>query len=665
MTGLLLAVVVVPLLGLALGRRLLGTRAPRPSLGAAALLGFFLPPAVVTWFGRSPVEIAAAMVVSGIAVAGLAVAHDPPVMVAFGLVGAAWGFYLALMEGSSAAATSPKTTGSAPAGPSARRADDTPGSRGPARRHEEEEAMAFAIELRCPGCGAILAVPVYHRMVRCEYCGSEHVVAAPSEPVVAIIPDRIDSEEKLRDALVDHFRYQRYVALYQQRVAPLLRHQRATEERRPEQLILTEGKPNPLVELAERRVSRAADTYAEQVRKRLRITGWRRVASPYWHRFGTLYQTAFGRDQAGQKRVEMTVRTFETSLPASSAPLPEMGKLSYLRALRPLAAGDAVTLPALPVDQDLDALEQRVEQLSQRSIDLPIRIIGRRSVFVPEVTARIYRPWHIAGGDVAGKPFSLLVDGGGARVAETAPPDLPETTGGLELDPPPPPSLTPSRCPDCGGDFPFCADAVAELCHNCYRMLEMSGGRWRTRTYLWEDPRPAHWLLPFWRFPFRLRTGSGEVIRTVAHFTDGIDGTLDQIGVVPPGEDVFYVPAFRTRVGAKGVRLYRRLWPLVQGYPHQLHRERFSPAHPPGPAMDITLPEDEARVFSTVYLALAFTPRDLARAEIRRMREQFLEAEMDAGAELTYLAIPEAVVEPNRALFGRTRPQVITGLEGR
>lgn len=662
MTGLAVAVVVVPLLGVGLGRYLAGAGTRRPSPGAAALLGFLLPPAVSAWFERPLLEILGAMVVSGISVAGLVVAKDPPVMVAFGLLGAGRGFWLAMVEGTAALArtrfesVNPVPVAATPA---------VPGRPAPVRPPAaNEESLAFAIQLRCPGCGATLAVPVYHRMVRCEYCASEHMVVAPEGPVVAMIPDRIESEAALIEAVVEHFRYQRYVALYQQRVAPLLQQQRAAEQNRPEQLLLTEGRPNLLVELAEAQVTRSADAHARRVRERLRLTGWRRLASPYWHRFGTLYQTAFGRDLAGEKRVEFAVRTFESSLSATTAPLPEMGKLSYLRALRPVTAAEAVTLPALPVDQELEALDRRVEQLSQRNVDLPIRTIGRRSVFVPEVTARIYRPWHLASGEVGSEPFALLVDGGAGRVAGAAPLDLALPAGGLELDPPQPPTLTPSRCPECVGALPFCPDAVAELCQNCYRLLEMAGGRWRTRPYLWEDPRPGHWLLPFWRFPFRLRTGGGEVVRTIAHFTDGIDGTLDQIGVAPEGEDVFFVPAFRTRVGASGVRLYRQLWPLIQGFRHDLHKERFSPAQPPGRTLDITLPEPEARVFATVYIALAFTPRDLARAEIRRVREQFLEAEMDAGAELAYLAVPDALVAPNRALFGRSRPRAVAALEG-
>ena len=660
MSALILAVVVVPLAGWMVGRELRLRGRLRPSLPVAALTGFLAAPAVTAWFGRPLLELLAAVVVSGVSVAGLVVAKDPPVMVAFGLLGAFWGLWLAFFASAGPESMAPAVADSLPGTAAARPAPDRPGRRPPAN---SDDTVGFSIELRCPGCGAELAVPVYHRMVRCEYCASEHVVTTPPAPVVAMIPDRITTREQLQEAVLEHYRYQRYVTLYQQRVAPLLQQQRAAEAQRPEQLLLSAGRPNPLVELAEAQVRHAADRYAQRLRKGLRLQQWRRLASPYWHRFGTLYQTAFGRDQSGEKRVELAVRTFETSLAATDVPLPEMGKLSYLKALTPLTEESAAALPVLSLDRPLEALDARVEQLSQRNIDLPLRIIGRRSVFVPEVTARIYRPWHLVTGDVDGESFTLLVDGGAGRVAGLPPADLPATENGFALEASPP-SLTPNRCPECGGTLVFSTEAVADLCGTCFRLLEMTGGRWRMRPYLREAFRRGQVLVPFWRFPFRLRAATGEIFRTVAHFTDGIDGTLDQIGVVPEGEDVFFVPAFRTRVGPNGVRFYRRLWPLVQGYPHHLHSERFSPADPPGEAVEVTLPEAEARVFATVYLALAFTPRDLARAEIRRMREQFLESEMAAGADLVYLAVPGAVVEPFRALLGRFRPSALAALEG-
>ena len=129
------------------------------------------------------------------------------------------------------------------------------------------------------------------------------------------------------------------------------------------------------------------------------------------------------------------------------------------------------------------------------------------------------------------------------------------------------------------------------------------------------------------------------------------------------GQDHFFVPAFRSRVGKVGVRLYRRLWPLVQGV-HELRVERFDMAAPPPDMLDVTLPADEARVFGRVYLALAFGPKDLARAEIKRVRALFLEAELEGVPELAYLRIPAAYIAPNLALFGRARPGVLEALEG-
>jgi hypothetical protein len=194
-------------------------------------------------------------------------------------------------------------------------------------------------------------------------------------------------------------------------------------------------------------------------------------------------------------------------------------------------------------------------------------------------------------------------------------------------------------------------------------VLEVEGTRWRALPYYREDPEAGAWMVPFWRFPVMIRSTTGELITDLAHLTDGIDGTLDQIGDTPMQQEHFLVPAFRSRVGKLGVRMYRRLWPLAQGS-HTLRVARFDPTAPPQDVLAVTLPAEEARVFARVYLALAFGPRDLARAQIKRVRAMFLEAELEGVPELAFINVPAAVIVPNLALFGRARPGVLSALEG-
>ncbi len=125
------------------------------------------------------------------------------------------------------------------------------------------------------------------------------------------------------------------------------------------------------------------------------------------------------------------------------------------------------------------------------------------------------------------------------------------------------------------------------------------------------------------------------------------------------------MPAFRTRVSRAGVRLYRRLWPAVQGRPHELQAERFSPARPPARVVEVTLPAAEARAFARVYLALAFTQRDLARAQVKRVREMFLSAQLEGEPDLVFLTLPDALVGPFDTLFGRAQRDGPRGPRGR
>jgi hypothetical protein len=103
----------------------------------------------------------------------------------------------------------------------------------------------------------------------------------------------------------------------------------------------------------------------------------------------------------------------------------------------------------------------------------------------------------------------------------------------------------------------------------------------------------------------------------------------------------------------------------VQGKAHELLAERFSPARPPARVVEVTLPAAEARAFARVYLALAFTQRDLARAQVKGVRERFLSAQLEGDPDLVFLTLPDELVGPFDTLFGRARVAALADLEGR
>jgi ribosomal protein S14/DNA-directed RNA polymerase subunit RPC12/RpoP len=649
MTGWLLTL-LVPSVMWALGHALPGPADRRLPLVAYPVAGFLAPAALVRWCGRPFPEQVAAWVVSLIAWAGAFVIHDGQVFAAFGILGAAWGLALG------ARALRPAPPEPAPPPAVVRQQSD---------RHEQAADQGFALELRCPTCGAAVALPIYHRMTRCHFCGSEHVVAGLRDTLVVVIPDSLASADAVKAAVVKHLRHRRYLTLYDQRVRPLVPETGWAQDEDPQELVrLGSEATSALANAVEAEVVHAADAYAARIAPRVSLEAWRRFLSPYWHRFGTLYQAAFGRDAEGVKRMEFTVVPVEASVSATPAPLPAMGKLSYLRALRPLQGAPEAGLPALPVEYGAGEIDRRAQQLERRSSELVVRPIAVHATLVPEVVALVYRPWHLATVELDGERLDLLLDGGAGAVEGNAPPPGFEPVPLPEADTEAP-TLTPSRCPECGGELPFEPDAVAHLCRTCFRLVAMTATGWTATRYLHEEPRPGWWQVPFWRFPLRLRTTAGDVVTDLAHLTDGIDGTFDQIGARPQAEQRFFVPAFRTRVGKTGVRLYRRLWPLVQGSPRDLSGERFSLARPPERVVDVTLGVAEARAFARVYLALAFTQRDLARAQVRTVRERFLSARLEGDPDLVFLGVPEQVIGPFVAVLGRARPAVVAGLEGR
>ncbi|HVN30681.1 MAG TPA: hypothetical protein VMT45_01715 [Thermoanaerobaculaceae bacterium] len=651
MTGWVLTLLVPSALWVA-AHVLSGRTAASPSFAVHGVAGFLAPAGLLRWCGRPFPEQLIAWAVSVVAWAGAFVIHDLQIFVAFGIVGAVWGLALGLKTLRVAA---PKLAQEANPEPEAK---PTPAPR------DDSQGAGFSLELPCPTCGAALFVPVYHRMSRCGFCGSVHAVLFRRDTLVVVIPDAVIDEAALKGAVLKHLAHRRYLTLYDQRVSPLIPASGTTPDESGDEAGWLKPEHTPaVVNAAEAEVARAAEAYAAGLAPRLAVTTWHRFLAPYWHRFGTLYQAAFGRVPDGTKRMEFAVATIEDSVAASRAPLPPMGRLSYLRALRPLVGSPEAKTPALAVELDRGEVDRRALEIDRRAVGLQVKPIAIHATFVPEVVALVYRPWHLATVELDGERSKLLVDGGAATVEGEAPAFDFEARALADLAAEAP-TLAPSRCPDCGADLPFVPDADAHLCRNCYRLVTMRGSRWAVVPYLREEVQTGSWQVPFWRFPLRLRTANGELIVDLPHLTDGIDGTYDQIGDRPQVQQEFFVPAFRTAVSRAGVRLYRRLWPLLLGRSVELSGERFSAVRPPERVVEITLPAAEARVFASVYLALAFTDRDLARAVVKTVRERFLTCQLEGEPQLVYLNLPRELVDPFRSLLGRARLAALEGMEG-
>ncbi len=649
----MLLTLVIPTAALLAGRSA-ATRLPRPSLAAAVTAGALAPPAVVAFYERSFVEQTAAWVVALVGWGGLLLGHDPYILAAAMLAGGTWGGILALPTGSTQASSA------APDGA----ADSRPG---PSPRPEESLEEDVRIALPCPSCGAPVTFPIYHGMAQCRFCASRHLVQRDDATLFTVIPNAVTDEAGVASAVTAHLRHRKYLELYDRRVRPLVQRRAAQQTDAAGQDVLAglDGVTLAAINAAEARIHRAADDYAARLAPHIQVLSWQPLLAPYWHRSGTLYQVAFGRQENGEKKMELAITHLEGSQPASSLPLPEMGKLSYLRCLRPLFGAPEANIPALPVEGGQAELARRLETQEDRRASFPVRVISVRGAFFPEVDALVWRPFHAAQVSVRGHVQEFLIDGAVGRVTAESLPPL--TTLGK---PPAPPAeeqirLLPSRCPVCGAELAFIPDAVAHLCRNCFRLLEATPRRLRPRPYLREGPGNGLVSVPFWRFPLALRTAEGEIIRDLDHLGDRLDGILDQVGDRPERQSYLFVPAFRLRLSRGAVRLYRRLWPLLHATTRSPEAVPFDTTAVPAATWPLTLPASEARTFGAMYLGLSFSPRDLARAEIRGVRTRFLDATLEGEPEPAYLSLPAELLLPFEALLRASHATAVARLAGR
>jgi ribosomal protein S27E len=541
----------------------------------------------------------------------------------------------------------------------------------PAAQADEEETIIeshYCVEVRCTECGASVPVPVLHHMAHCSFCGSDHLVVGHEETLLVTLPERVYDANVLREALLDHFRYQHYLKLYQRMVAPLARN--ATEAS-PTGALVNRTEFDAAIDGAEIAVSRKADAYRAKLAQNLHVGQTKHFLTPYRHGMGTLYQATFGRSPRDhEKLLRFDVGSVEAAVSATtSLDLPPMGKLSYLRALRPAVdlSPDLKTLPMHGSDEDL---ERSLGDFDRKKLAREIQAIKLGSRFTREVTAVVWRPWWIAEVRGPGIDEFVLLDGATGSVVGPAPSldmnelvELPEQASepgsGLRF--------VPMECPTCGHEFVFDPDAIIHFCHNCHRVCGVVEGRKIDVPY-GHIPLPdeAGWdLVPFWRFPLRLRTGNGELLTDLMHLKDGIDGTLDQIGEDAPNrQHVFYVPAIRCINPRLMANAFNRLflYAIRNRPPKEL--KRFPTDQRPQP-WTVSLAEPEARNLAPLYLANVFSRRDIARVNIHQVASWLFEATQETPGHLMYLSVPRAVTEPFRRYVGRFRDDAVHYVTGR
>jgi hypothetical protein len=541
----------------------------------------------------------------------------------------------------------------------------------PTATEDDDETVIethYCVEVKCSECGAAVPVPVLHHMAHCSFCGSDHLVVGHEETLFVTLPERVYDANVLREALLDHYRYRYYLNLYRRTVAPLAG---SATEANPSGALVNRPEFDATISVAEAMVSRKADDYRSKLEQNLHVGTTLHFLTPYRHGMGTLYQAAFGRSQRDQEKLlRFDIGTVEAAVSAvTSVDLPPMGKLSYLRALEP-AANLSTELLSMPLEGDDDDLAEAFGDLDRKRLARDIQTIKLGSRFTREVTAVVWRPWWIA--EVRGPDIdeTVLLDSAAGSVAGPAPAldptrfvELPqaarESGAGLRF--------VPMECPTCGDEFPFDPDAVLHFCHNCHRVCGVTEGRKVDVEYghiPWPE-EPGWDLVPFWRFPLRLRTGDGELLTDLVRLKDGIDGTFDQIGEdAPVRQHLFFVPAIRCINPRLMANAFNRLFLFAIRRRRPEARDRISLDLRPHP-WTVSLAEPEARNLSPIYLANAFSRRDIARVNVHQVASWLFAATQEAPGRLMYLPVPRTVTEPFRRYVGRFRDDAVHYVTGR
>jgi len=525
---------------------------------------------------------------------------------------------------------------------------------------EQTGQETYSVTIRCTECGADVVVPVFQRAALCAFCGSHHLVVGHDDLLHVAIPSSIDHEDDIKRKLLDYYRYRFYLKLYKKKVAPLEARIRGAG---PQGGFTGEAEMAAAAEVAEKLVSSRADSYRDKLSATLKVLKTQSFFSPYYHGMGTLYQAAFGRDRRSQdKQLSFSLNNLEKVVSAQNlVTLPEMGKLSYLRSLVPLEDCPETAL-AVEIQKSTEAIDAAEKDLMSKQLNRELQTIGIGSVFSEEIRAVVWRPWVVASVEAEGRNEIFLMEGAsgsvsgeGAFVNPEVLTPLPRPDRDAQL------SFQAMECPTCGYEFRYEIDAVLHFCSNCYRVFEATRAGKTEIEYDHGAIREEHEIVPFWRYPLRIRTGEGELLTDFAHLKDGIDGTLDQIGdSAPKRQNALLIPAVRCINPKLMTVAQSRLLMFSLKHPQKLTKGRFPLDVKPDP-WPLTLEEEGARSLAPLLLAEVFSPRDIARVKIRQVRSWIFNARLESRGRLCYLSVPRELTLSFRAYVGRYRVSSLPG----
>ena len=444
--------------------------------------------------------------------------------------------------------------------------------------------MAVLLAAACPACGAPIGIDAAENAVRCDRCGSAHLVLRGAGTTVAELDSRTTAEEacSLACAAFEDERRRRG------RIGPI-----------------------PVVESV------------------LPFAGPVRIL------VARLHEAAVVRGAAGEPEAAVTTRLVEGARSALRDPL-------RLPTAAPLAGIDSLSLSpvtrrrvaAPPFDADEAAFAADAEGLlAVRSGAAPALI--RDALAFPLARVVVLRPCRLVSVSSGGSRAGVLVDEASrqatallSRAAEEA---LREDIAERSLPAALPPVLRPMRCPECASPFPLDREGQLRICPACRRAFLVSGRRLLPVPYEAElPPSPrGRLLVPAWRFAFVLEDPrDGREVTSVAAVRSRCGEAAATVVEGPAPLDVpAFFPADR-RTQRPGVQPLPSLAPAA--FPLHEGPARGEAGFPEPRLVGALGPREAARVVRHALLA-ALRPETVARASARRLKALLFDAPLRLG----------------------------------
>jgi len=530
-----------------------------------------------------------------------------------------------------------------------------------------EDEGRLRVLVACPNCGAEITISSADRAARCCHCDSAHLVFGRTELLVFAIPNHVEGEPGCKDAVVGDLKRRRFIEV-SQGFSGSAGQSRDPVERGTARFVdsmvgeLVPGQGGERLKFADSVFEAEVESWALELAGVTRVFSTTLFYAPYWGVSGRLYETVVGRAANGGKQTGATVRAIDLTHNAfdDALPIPGMGKLSYLRELRPLSREPLDQFPHLRIVQNRSVLRGQLERLREVHSMPQMAAICRRSEAWVDSHHLIFRPFHLTRVESRGLRFLVLIDGNSKSIVSIIPDAeaegiMPAMSREWAVDLGGSLALRPMRCSICGGALPLDRTDEIRFCMVCGRALRVEGDRLAEVRYEIEVPdesRGETILLPFWRFAFRIEDPrDGKSLSSI----NELRARLGAVGgAMPFAAEPLDVPAFRPLDRHRAEVVYQHLFSIDRP-----PDERFTdgPARSEygftRPARFVSVLEEEAGFLARQTILGRLTERDLTNVSPARIRSLLFESEIVLGVpKLILRAFRKLDVAPMAELIG-------------